>query len=431
MDALHRRRVGLPMVAALAASVWILGSCGRGQDASASAAIQIDTLSDTITVRNGTARQWSESRTLEPATSIGVIEGAPEYEFGRVASIATDAEGNVYVLDRQAAEIRSFTPDGDYLRTYGRRGEGPGELASPQAIAVLSDGRVLARDPRNRRVQVFTPTGEAAGEWPVVNPTFSTSQPLWTDAEDRVLVVTQEQTDDVMSARTIVIVVGRDGAVLDTMPVPTAAFDAPMLEAVFESKSVSRRSRGGVPFTAQGAWAVHRDGSIIRAIGDRYRVELIASDGSVRRIERDYEPVPVQSEELAFYRDQVTRRMRRTDPNWRWTGPEIPSTKPPLTGVYAGRDGRIWVRLSTLGQEVENPHFHPAEDGSTRTMWSESIAFDVFESDGKYLGRVEAPEEFTMSPTPVFEAGAVWSVTRDDLGVESVVRFDLRTPTAS
>ena len=55
--------------------------------------------------------------------------------------------------------------------------------------------------------------------------------------------------------------------------------------------------------------------------------------------------------------------------------------------------------------------------------WREPVAFDVFESDGSYLGRVRTPLEFSSSPTPVFDGDFVWAVTRDELGVQRVVRF--------
>ena len=112
--------------------------------------VVIDTIGDTVSVFTNGPGAWTGPATLTPTLSIGQLEGQAEFLFGRVNSIAVDDFGTLYVLDSQAGEIRAFTSDGTFLRTYGRRGEGPGELMSPNAIAVLSDKRVLARDPRNR-----------------------------------------------------------------------------------------------------------------------------------------------------------------------------------------------------------------------------------------------------------------------------------------
>ena len=49
-------------------------------------------------------------------------------------------------------------------------GEGPGELNSPGGgLAVLTDGRVVVRDPGNQRLQVFSADGlgDRSGEDPL------------------------------------------------------------------------------------------------------------------------------------------------------------------------------------------------------------------------------------------------------------------------
>ena len=62
---------------------------------------------------------------LKPVATTGddgltLMEWAP---FGVIGAITTDAASNVYLLDRQLAEVKVFSPDGDYLRTIGHEGE--------------------------------------------------------------------------------------------------------------------------------------------------------------------------------------------------------------------------------------------------------------------------------------------------------------------
>ena len=71
---------------------------------------------------------------------IGSSDGqVPEEVFGRLADLAADAEGNVYVLENQAAEVRVFSSSGEHLRTFGRRGPGPAELNRPMNVDVRGD----------------------------------------------------------------------------------------------------------------------------------------------------------------------------------------------------------------------------------------------------------------------------------------------------
>lgn len=47
----------------------------------------------------------------------------------------------------------------------------------------------------------------------------------------------------------------------------------------------------------------------------------------------------------------------------------------------------------------------------------------MFEADGTYLGAVNPPEDFSPNPFPVFDGDDVWAVSRDDLGIQRVVRY--------
>jgi hypothetical protein len=115
--------------------------------------------------------------------------------------------------------------------------------------------------------------------------------------------------------------------------------------------------------------------------------------------------------------------MRSQFPGWRWNGPDVPSTKPAYSGLYAGEDGRIWVAIPEPGHEVESLAYDPDEPGSYPTEWRSGMSFDVFEPDGRYLGHVRVPEEFSVYPTPIFGTEHVWAVLRDEFGVQRVGRF--------
>ncbi len=85
---------------------------------------------------------------------IGRLNGPEEYLFGWIWSIAVLSDWNVYVLDEQAQHVQVYDSAGGYVETLGGRGEGPGEFSRAEAIALLSDGRLVVRDPGNMRVQV-------------------------------------------------------------------------------------------------------------------------------------------------------------------------------------------------------------------------------------------------------------------------------------
>ncbi|MCH7549062.1 MAG: DUF1800 family protein [Candidatus Krumholzibacteriota bacterium] len=52
--------------------------------------------------------------------------------FGRVGQVLSDKSGEIYLLDTQLSEIVVLSASGEYLRTIGREGEGPGEFERPR-----------------------------------------------------------------------------------------------------------------------------------------------------------------------------------------------------------------------------------------------------------------------------------------------------------
>ncbi|HEX2079276.1 MAG TPA: 6-bladed beta-propeller [Longimicrobium sp.] len=71
------------------------------------------------------------------------------------------ANGHVYVLDFGDRTIKEFSPDGTFLRSYGKgKGRGPGELLNPTDFQVTTGGEVWVLDPAQGRIQVFDARGE-------------------------------------------------------------------------------------------------------------------------------------------------------------------------------------------------------------------------------------------------------------------------------
>jgi len=406
-----RRRVRRALVSTAAA----LGLAACGPDvAPTGPSIQVDTIGDTTIVRTLSGSVWGAEATLVPEVSIGELDGPDEYLFGRIGSLAVDSDRNVYVFDAQALHVRVFDADGTYITTVGREGEGPGEFSRAEAIAVLGDDRLLVRDPGNMRVQVFEPASGGTEEW-VYNSgnTYRAGAPLYTDVRSRTFLLTSDQSSD-----DIVIVLGPDGTHLDTLPEPTTDYTPVEVRAETENSSVS----SPVPFTPRFFWAVHSSGHFLTGLSADYRIDLARDDG-VLRIERAYDPVPVSDAERAYRRESLVRMVRFSVPDWTWDGPRIPDHKPVFTELLTGRDGRIWVRLSTEGRRIENENHDPENPFSEPVTWRESTRYDVFEPDGTYLGPVVPPDEFAPSPDPVFVRDHVWAVTVDDLGVQRVVRY--------
>lgn len=81
-------------------------------------------------------------------------EGTQPGRFSTPLGIAVDASGYVYVTDR-SDRIQKFTPDGEYLRAWGRG------LMQPMGLAVAPDGTLYVADTWNHQVKVYGPSSQS------------------------------------------------------------------------------------------------------------------------------------------------------------------------------------------------------------------------------------------------------------------------------
>lgn len=96
-------------------------------------------------------------------------------QFGELRAPGFDGDGNLYLLDRQASRVTVVDSTGALVRSFGRQGNGPGELASPMGMAVFPDGQVVISDLGNRGFVVFAPDGSFLRLVPFQQTQFATT----------------------------------------------------------------------------------------------------------------------------------------------------------------------------------------------------------------------------------------------------------------
>ncbi|MFC1660052.1 6-bladed beta-propeller, partial [Gemmatimonadota bacterium] len=338
----------LSLLAFLAAATCTSG--GRASGGAAWEAVY-DTLGDTVVVRTVSGSVWRDTAQLVPEVSIGMFDGPEEYIFGSIVSLAAATDGTIYVMDRQVPALRVYNSDGTYRTTFGRKGGGPGEYERPDGgLNVLSDGRVLLRDPGNARIQVYSPAGEALDTWRIRGG-FNTSRRMVVDVADRAhALILLDPEASVTDWRTGLVQMLPDGTPGDTLEIPDTEWEEPTIEASFEDdEGGTSMSVNTVPFAPNENAVLSPMGHFIHGISTDYALTLLKRNVPILRIEKAYDPVPVAAGERAEEEARETRNMRGTDPNWRWDGPPIPDVKPPFSRFYAGDDGTVWIQVHQPG----------------------------------------------------------------------------------
>ena len=88
--------------------------------------------------------------------------------FFNPLSFEVDSEGRIFILDSQNSRIQCFSSEGKFLFSFGRRGDGPGELSSrPRKIKILEDGNICIIDYLSRKINIYDGNGQFKFSWKI------------------------------------------------------------------------------------------------------------------------------------------------------------------------------------------------------------------------------------------------------------------------
>jgi hypothetical protein len=397
---------GSHRAALLAAGLFMAAACTSTEHtASELEGVHVDTVGGVVYVRNPMSPSRWQTDSL---FSIGTALADRPDAFGRVASVVSDRSGRIYVADPLANQIQVFGSDGSYIRSLGRKGQGPGEFESLYSLAWLGD-TLAVLDPRNARIQLLTIAGEPAG--------LFRHQAL--SGEPRVIRLYQTGDEEIATIgvkpreRTIERLIIRFGTAgpRDTVPFPDNPFPADDPTAGGTS-ILCETPDGGLTFFqvpyAPRHWAVPAPGGLTAVTWTAdYRIALLDAAGDTSRvIERQYDQIatsPVAWKlELGEYR---TFLEERPDARCRPADPDRPPFRPAIHLIFFDALGRLWV-------EVETP---------------QGRALDVYDAAGRLVGTLTAPPR-VESVIPWADRDRLYTVTADELGVFRVHVFAISAP---
>ena len=353
----------------------------------------VDTVAGVVHVRHSAdAAHWR----LQEAASIGSPEGPGS--FGRVRSVVADGDGNVYVADAQVSEIRVFGPDGAHLRTFGRKGAGPGEFTELYSLAWIGDS-LAALDPRAGRISLLSRSGEWLGQ---------IAHPAITGPVVRLHSVGSEvYSFDVVPApggKSERRYLRYTPGAIDTLPYPAQQVSGPAGTIVCPHPGGGGMTFFTNPFVAQPFQSPAPANRVALVSSGDYRIVLLNATGDTALVvEKRHDSVPIP--------DAEWKEATRSHSEWSAKNPGAkcdpveftrPTGKPAIRSIFFDDAGRMWVEATTASGH----------------------SFDVFDGTGVHLGNMASPGR-QASVSPYVRRDRLYLVATDSLDVQSVKVYDI------
>jgi hypothetical protein len=431
-----RRRAG-----ALVALACFLGACGEASSNDAAARVEVTDSAGVQLVRNLSAAADTTALELVEELRIGVLDGPEEYQFFRIAGVAVDPNGRIFVADAGGHTVRIYDRDGTFVRGFGRPGQGPGEFTRAAGLFLWRDTVHLLDQGRGFTSALFDTTGVLLTTFPSLLPNGSRISPVgataagWLVSDDSLFSRQQRERagDVVRTPSTIARVAAADlhavtasRAAADSLLVPVTMY---LGGRVFYSLGSEGGSElfplGNYPFfEPTPARAVDGRGFVHVARGWPYVVDTYDADGAlVRRVTRAHDSIPVDDALVGA----VMRRARThydTLSEVRGASMRTYETRagyprigyvPVTSTIQASSDGWLWIRRPDLEPDPVALAF--AIGLPPRTSY-----WDVFDPDGVLQHTVQLPPRFVLR---AITAESIVGIMRDEYDVEYVVRFAL------
>ncbi len=334
---------------------------------------------------------------IEEELSIGGEDDEGNIILYAAAYVIVDNAENMYIVDRRDFKIKVFDPQGNFIRSIGKQGEGPGEFQQVGYISFVPDGRLLVMDFQARRTSLFDKTGEfiSSHQW-----IKSFSQPvLATNSSYFVQEFIREEGSDPIAGRKLIV--------------DEIDFEGDQLQSIggFKLPEYKVHSEGDMMF---GMRIPHSPRSIFagdlknqcfyHCLNNYYLIDVYDTTGNIfRKIDRPYDALSFtnldKEQFLNQYADRPDRQKKIV------ASMDFPSIKNIAASLITDDKGNLWVQTYEIKEE----------EGE------KSTAYDIFSQDGSYVRKIW----LKMRPEIIHSGKMYTRYTDEETGHTYIKRFKM------
>jgi len=273
-----------------------------------------------------------------------------------------DSDENIYISESTDQVIKVFSSDGEYIKTIGAKGDGPGEFQSIGYIGFTPEGSFVVMDNQARRTNLFDASGQFLKSFSWQN--FFLRAFLFKN--NSYLCQENVYGENRQDRKLFVKEIDYDGNEIRSY----GEFTLAQMKMIREGNSTFSMS---MPHSPQSIFAGDQNREwLYHCLNNQYIIEVYDNSGKIfRKIDRPYEPVPFTDKERKEYRERY-----ESSPNEMFKKlakeMELPKVKSITNRMLVDDESYLW--LQTYEQRKEGDQI--------------ITAYDVFNSEGHYYARV-------------------------------------------
>ncbi len=339
-------------------------------------------------------------------------DGGSSFVLSDIADLTVSRRGDVFVADRLDQTVAVFDARGRFLRSFGRRGAGPGEFGGLRALGWLGDTLVTIDRPRYR-VSLWSSAGRLLRDVTVRGPML----PLSSRPTPPAAMLAGGSFLGIPSTGR------RSSPALPLLLLDSAGGEIGRLGSVSNEHAYGIIRTGHsiinfpYPFRSDDVVAVAPGGGAVVVVTRRLPTAAGAARFDVTSIRPtadtifhealDYRPLPIGQRVADSVRERMARIFlllrTRSDEAMRLARDSLhlPRYMPPIDRVFVGTNGDVWLARPAASYGTDDL---TVLDGRT----------------GRPMATLHGPHGFVPYAAG---AGMLWGVSKDEFDVPSVVGY--------
>jgi len=303
-----------------------------------------------------------------------------DFIFSAIRTIEVDDEENIYVVDTKEVCIKVFDKSGKHIRTFGKKGQGPGEIQFPTRIHLFAGKEIMIYDSSNNRLSYYSLDRKCLREISAGKHRFTRAIP---DSKGNIIGQ--------------VVIFG------DRFAYGIKKFD-PELNLIVEIATIELERISNVLNMVSPVISVRLMKNDHFAWGNspKYEIFIVNPEGkTIRKIVKDYTPVKItEADKEEMKKDAFGDR--GVPPGFKL---EFSKNYHPFFYFVCDDEDRIYVQTYEKNKKGD-------------------IYFDVFDAEGRYIVRFSLPDgEY---PNVIKKSKMYTYIRESEEGFPIVKRYDMQ-----